>query len=390
MDDAPTPFQPQVSLTPEEDLLEQNTREGLRALFYWAVFPFPLALIPLAWLSRLPFVGVLFSLAGVMVLIAWAVRAWERWGAIDWAAKFDALREGYQKVSRGTQGESTEPPAVADARIEGTTAVRAALMDSVEADIQVAGQLAAFRTQIDRLTLLNAESTTLTEEQRRTNELVIRQLRRNIADVEKAEAERTGVSLETHGPRPLFDALLPAEPAPARPLAFFGAPSLPVGWIVAGLAVLVALTQTWRIERVKADTRDLRDAVAAEMDARRAAETERNMNQAELDSARNEVAVSRTLNETLERREKNLSQRLRESTRAQVNAARTGSAVDLDDRLRDFTVQPFAGANPGASPAADPAGGVHERPAGALDLSTPGALPTGDDGPGARDSNVPG
>lgn len=245
-----TPFQPQA-LSPEETALEENTREGLRALFHWLVFPFPLTLIPLAWLSRLPFVGLLAGVAGLVVLIVWAMRARAAWGdkagpwiARAWDTVFAFAVKGYQSVSR----ESTEPPAVADARIEGTTAVRAALMDSVEADIQVAGQLAAFRTQIDRLTLLNAESTTLTEEQRRTNELVIRQLRRNIADVEKAEAERTGVSLETHGPRPLFDALLPAEAAPAPRRAFLGAIpgfSFPFSWALAAVLAVTNLGTFW-------------------------------------------------------------------------------------------------------------------------------------------------
>ncbi len=245
-----TPFQPQA-LSPEETALEENTREGLRALFHWLVFPFPLTLIPLAWLSRLPFVGLLAGVAGLVVLIVWAMRARAAWGdkagpwiARAWDTVFAFAVKGYQSVSR----ESTEPPAGADARIEGTTAVRAALMDSVEADIQVAGQLAAFRTQIDRLTLLNAESTTLTEEQRRTNELVIRQLRRNIADVEKAEAERTGVSLETHGPRPLFDALLPAEAAPAPRRAFFGGIpgfSFPFSWALAAILAVSNLGMFW-------------------------------------------------------------------------------------------------------------------------------------------------
>ena len=398
MDDAPTPFQPQVSQTPEEDLLEQNTREGLRALFHWAVFPFPLAVIPLAWASQLPVAGFLFGFAAFAVLIVWAIRAYGAWGdrawpfvAQVWEVLFAAALKGFQKVSRGTQSESAATPtAVEDARIEGTTAVRAALMDTVEADIQVAGQLAAFRTQIDRLTLLNAESTTLTEEQRRTNELVIRQLRRNIADVEKAEAERTGVSLETHGPRPLFDALLPAEAAPAPRLGFFAAPSLPIGWIVAALAVAIGLVQTVRVERVKNDARDLQGAVAAETDRANAAETQARMNEVALESTRHEVNVSRELNETLQARQERLEARQRRSSREQVDAARSGRPVDLDGRLRDFGIQPLASPDLGAGPAPDPASGVHERPAGALDLSTPGALPTGDDGASARDSNVPG
>ena len=395
MDDPPFS---RVGLNPAEDAVEQNTREGLRALFHWLVFPYPLAVIPLAWGSQLPVFGFLFGGAALAVLAVWAIRAYGAWGdrawpfvAQVWEALFAAALRGFQKVSRGTESESrATPAAVEDARIEGTTAVRAALMDSVEADIQVAGQLAAFRTQIERLTRLNAESTTLTEEQRRTNELVIRQLRRNITDLEKAEAERTGVSLETHGPRPLFDALLPAEAAPAPRRAFLSlaAPRVQFWPIVAAVAVAIGLVQTVRVERVKSDARDLRDAVAAESDRANAAETQARMNEVALESTRHEVNVSRELNETLQARQRRLEERQRRNSRDEVEAARSGRAFDLDSRLRDLRAQPFASPDLGAAAPAGSAGGMHDGPAPALDLSTPGSLPTGDDGTGAGDYDV--
>lgn len=372
-----TPFQPQA-LSPEETALEENTREGLRALFHWAVFPFPLALIPLFWLSKLPFVGVLFSLAGVIVLVVWAVRAWERWGAIDWAAKLDALRQGYQKVSRGTQGESR----LADeARIEGTTAIRAVAMDTVEGDIQVAGQRDAWTTQIGRLEAIYDRD--------RAQELLLRQLRRNVADLDKAEALRHAT------PAALGNVRMASLGAVGRPQGFLGGlpvPGLrlPIAWVLVAVLALVSALQTLRVERVKNDARDLQDAVAAETDRANAAETQARMNEVALESTRHEVNVSRELNETLQARQERLEARQRRSSREQVDAARGGRPVDLDGRLRELTLQPFASPDPGASPAADPAGGMHERPAGALDLSTPDALPTGHDWPGAGDSDEPG
>lgn len=393
MDDPPFS---RPTLNPVEEAVEQNTREGLRALFHWAVFPFPLALIPLAWLSRIPFVGMVAGLAGLVVLIVWAMRARAAWGdklgpliAGAWDAVFRAALSGYQNVSRGTQSESRRAD---EYRVEGDTAVRAALMDTVEADIQVAGQVAAWRTQIDRLSELNT-STSLTHDQRRDNELVIRQLRRNIADVEKAEAERTGVALETHGPRPLYDALLPAEAAPARRLGFLPmAPgfTFPFSWALAAVLAVVGVVQTVRVERVKDDARDVRDAleqVATERDALR---TQANMDRAAFDALQHENVVTRELAESVRARQERTEARLRRSQNDQLEAARGGRPVDLDGRLRDFTVQPFAGTGDHSGPAGDPAGGVPDAPAGALDLSTPDALPTGHDWPGAGDSNVPG
>ena len=353
----------------------------IRALSLWAILQGVALLIP-------P-VGFLAN----CVLAIWAMvllyvnrdrclpvieRAWD--AIIAFAVK------GYQSVSR----ESPEPLAVADARIEGTTAVRAALMDTIEGDIQVSGQIAAWRTQIDRLTDLNS-SPSLTEQQRRTNELLIRQLRRNIADVEKAEAERTGVALETHGPRPLFDALLPAEAAPARRLGFLPMIpgfSFPFSWALAAVLAVVGLVQTVRVERVKDDARDLREAVAAEADRANAAETQARMNEVALESNRHEVNVSRELNETLQARQRRLEERQRRNSREEVEAARSGRAFDLDSRLRDLRVQPFASPDLGPGTTSDPAGGVFDGPAPALDLSTPGGLPSGDDGASVGDHGV--
>ena len=355
----------------------------IRALSLWAILQGVALLIP-------P-VGFLAN----CVLAIWAMvllyvnrdrclpvieRAWD--AIIAFAVK------GYQSVSR----ESPEPLAVADARIEGTTAVRAALMDTIEGDIQVSGQIAAWRTQIDRLTDLNS-SPSLTEQQRRTNELLIRQLRRNIADVEKAEAERTGVALETHGPRPLFDALLPAEAAPARRLGFLPMVpgfSFPFSWALAAVLAVVGLVQTVRVERVKDDARDTRDALEQVATERDALQTQANMDRAAFDALQAENHVTRELAESVRARQERTEARIRRSQNEQLEAARGGRPVDLDGRLRDFTVQPFAaaGGDPGA--AGDPASGVPGRAPGALDLSTPDALPTDHDGTGAGDSNVEG
>lgn len=203
--------------------------------------------------------------------------------------------------------------------------------------------------------------------------------------------ERDAIQRHLQARRAGFEPAM-ATSAPRAPQGFLSlaAPRVQFWPIVAAVAVVIGLVQTVRVERVKSDARDLRDAVAAESDRANAAETQARMNEVALESTRHEVNVSRELNETLQARQERLEARQRRSSREQVDAARSGRPVDLDGRLRDFGIQPLASPDHGAGPAPDPAGGMYERPAGALDLSTPGALPTGDHGPGARDSNVPG
>lgn len=137
-------------------------------------------------------------LIGWLVFLAYNQRAWLR---LRWDGLFHKNR-------------------LADeARIEGDTAVAAVAMDSTEGDQQVAAQLAAWSTNAQRLTELLAGGG-LTPQQRLDTELLLRQTRRNIERVTKAESKRHA---KATGYIPAF--AMPAVSSLAPLLLAFGIPA---------------------------------------------------------------------------------------------------------------------------------------------------------------------
>lgn len=153
-------------------------------------------------------VGRPFSYLGFALLVVWLVYlAFDQrdWLRLRWDAIFHKNR-------------------LADeARIEGDTALAAVAMDSTEGDKQVAGQLAAWRTNAERLTDLLA-SPGLTPQQRLDTELLLRQTRRNIERVTKAESKRHA---HATGYMPAFT--MPALTGIAPLLLAFGLPAAAFG-----------------------------------------------------------------------------------------------------------------------------------------------------------------
>ena len=332
-----TPFQPQA-LSPEETALEQNTREGLRALFHWAVFPYPLALFPLFWLSKLPFVGVLFSLAGVAVLIMWGVRAWDRWGeaAKEWfhvtvsrrtlrSYRYEGERSAHEEQARET---TISLGLMAGAAPDDPTQTRMA------SDIEH-GMEARLGVLIDKPKLSLAE-----------------------------KRERDAIQAALQARRQSFEpsaALWTPEPAPARPLALWGvsAPSLPLGWIVAAVAAIAFAVQGWffgkatherdeaieAAEQMAASNQRLTEALG---DASRAhaTDTERRIAQARAEMEATAQEQARAASRAAQRRERN----------ALENDPSLGP-IDFGERLPNL-VEPAsaAGGGDGDAPGADPDG----------------------------------
>lgn len=69
--------------------------------------------------------------------------------------------------------------------------------------------------------------------------------------------ERDAIQMALQARRAGFDTAPAVAPAP-RPMGFvsLAAPSLPIGWIVAALAIIAALVQTIRVDRVKDEAAD--------------------------------------------------------------------------------------------------------------------------------------
>lgn len=257
MDDAPTPFQPQVSLTPEEDLLEQNTREGLRALFHWAVFPFPLALIPLGTLSQIPVLGLLFGMAALAVAVVWSVRAFERWG--DKAIPFgERLIAWALTVFRGTRNYAHPGEEASHADQARQTSVSLGIMAQHATMTDDTARLMFMRSQDGaekRLAELKRieRKKGLTPDQRTEREMILREL------------DEMGVVLPRHldgGIARIVRAWRnrPQAAAQAAPQGLVGLPvpgiRIPFSWALAAVLALVSAVQTVRVERVKDDARE--------------------------------------------------------------------------------------------------------------------------------------
>jgi hypothetical protein len=120
--------------------------------------------------------------ATVVFLIHCGVLAFVHWNKVGWIVEEIAARalliwaraRGYVSP----QQEAMQMAQVESLRIEGDTAKRAVAMDTIEADIQLAGQRSAWNEQIERLLLIP----------KRTNaeELQLRQLERNVREIDAA------------------------------------------------------------------------------------------------------------------------------------------------------------------------------------------------------------
>jgi len=166
-------------------------------------------------------------------------------------------RGGQRLVSSlpGLEQWQRERRAAREARAEGGTALFAVALDSPEGDIQASHQRSAWTAQIKLIEQA--------EHRNRSQELLLRQLRRNVRDLDEAEARRH--------PTP--------ENMAGRRLAAFGPVGAPLGligmlggvrlWMVlaSGMALTTgaAAIQTARLNHAKHDLtdaqRDLRTAV---------------------------------------------------------------------------------------------------------------------------------
>ncbi len=222
--------------------LNQEAKEGFRALFHWAVFPYPLAVIPLAWGAQLPVFGFVFGSAALAVLAVWAIRAYGAWGDRAWpfvAQVWEALFERALTIaSRGTLREyrfAGERAAHEEQARE--TTISLGLMAQAAADDPTQVRMASdieHGAEARLTVLLGKPQLSLAE--KRERDAIQRHL----------QARRAG-----------FDTAPAVAPAP-RPMGFasFAAPSLPLGWIVAALAIIAALVQTIRVDRVKDEAAD--------------------------------------------------------------------------------------------------------------------------------------
>lgn len=247
--DEQTPFT-DFTFSPIEQELDRRTRLFWSRVFHYAIFPFPgLAgvCIMLAFLTQ----WTVFLGAALFVFAAWAVclflSADNRARAIAWLRlAFDLLAGWVARLLH--RQPSVGARQAEEYRIEGATAVRAASLGTVEGDIQAADQKAAYLTQIARLQDLNA-SATLTPAQRRDNERIIVQLRRNVTAIDAVYAAPVAT------PESIGD----------QPMKFFGPVAMvsPFGWLKWApwaLAGALGLSTGWFAVAERDARADLREA----------------------------------------------------------------------------------------------------------------------------------
>lgn len=212
-----------------------------------------------------------------------------------------------------------------EAATEGKTAIHAVDMDSPEGDIQAAAQRAAWTTQIARLEAIDARN--------RDQEYLLRQLRRNVRDLDAREAQAHAT------PGGLGNQRLAAFGAVGQRRGFLGPiaaanPLLalvtnPVAWMAAAF-VLLAGWGGWnhaRAERMEHQ----RDNARAELDATErdllAATAERDLLR---DAAAQADAQSQQAAQTIEAERARRLRAEREARRIRdaMDQARAGGSVD--------------------------------------------------------------
>jgi hypothetical protein len=237
------------------------------------------------------------SIAGGLILAALTI--WGLWAA--WTHRRVFVR-WFWAVRRRIIGA-----AVDDARIEAASAVRAAALDTVEADIQTSTTRAAWVSQIEyQQGLLDSPNHALTKTQRLASERLVRQLRRNVRDLDTAEGRP--VSLATHGARPL------AAFGPVAAATGFGPMWLWVSGAFVALAALLGL-QSVRLENAKQDLREERADRAAAERALTVARNQIGDLADQLGEANDSAAASAIRTEQRERALRAARQREREFTR---------------------------------------------------------------------------
>lgn len=158
-------------------------------------------------------------------LIFVALTCWGLWAA--WTHRAWFVRK-FRAIRRRIIGAKVD-----DIQIETRAAVAAAADDSPEGDEATARTRAAWISQIEYLTgLLDSPSHALRKDQRLDYEMMVRQLRRSVRDLDTAEGRP--VSLQTHGARPL--AAFGPVAAATNPLML---------WVGGGLLAVAATGWGW-------------------------------------------------------------------------------------------------------------------------------------------------
>lgn len=165
----------------------------------------------------------------------------------------ERIERGGERIVASLPGMSQwqrERRAAREARAEGGTALFAVALDSPEGDIQASHQRSAWTAQIKLIE--QAETRT------RSQELLLRQLRRNVRDLDEAEARRHPTPENMAGRR-LAD-FGPVGGAASGLIGMFGGVRL---WMVlaGGMALTTgaAAIQTARLDHAKHDLTDARD-----------------------------------------------------------------------------------------------------------------------------------
>lgn len=216
-------------------------------------------------------------------------------------------------------------PAAEEYRIEGQTALHAVDMDTPEGDIQVATQRDAWTTQIARLEGIENRS--------RDQEMVLRQLRRNVRQLDDAEAARHPTPQNSIAGRRLAEFGTVGRPrgflGPLAANPVLALLSSPAAWVALAFA-LPAGWGVWNHVRAGILERSL-EAKEAELEAtrRQAAEaaTQRDMLAEAVTAA---DAQTRQSAETIEAERRRRQRAEAEARRIQreMEQARAGNSVD--------------------------------------------------------------
>lgn len=247
-----------------------------------------------------------------------ALTIWALWAA--WTHRGWFLRT-FRAIRRRIIGA-----AVDDARIEAASAVRAAALDTVEADIQTSTTRAAWVSQIEyQQGLLDSPNHALTKTQRLASERLVRQLRRNVRDLDTAEGRP--VSLATHGARPL--AAFGPVAAATNPLML---------WLGGGLLAfgLSGWGMAWVQGNLKEQVERQRDDAQAAAEAYgRTLIREREAREAERINATRSAEETRRLNDQLRAEARRAAARARRIDNAAEQVRSGGPAPNWDSIVRD-------------------------------------------------------
>lgn len=208
---------------------------------------------------------------------------------------------------------------VRDARVERETVLGAVASDSIEGDIQVARTRHAWTDQIALLERVG-------NERNRDQEMLLRQLRRNVRDLDTTEAERHAT------PQGLGMRRLSAfGPVGGGGLGFLSAFSgvkiwmvLAAGWAVTGGALAVQGALKERIENQRDNAREERDRAEQALTA--AQETQRVLAAAVQAADAQTAQTARTIE--VERARRVRAEREARSVRNAISEARAGGPID--------------------------------------------------------------